>query len=164
MPDVRSLALAAISSVINTRGWAIPHHVREELADAVAAAASPCPVQPEAETEWGIRYQDDDGHIVTMPYPEDEVRQVLRESGDPGPSVRRAVVARQVGPWPPARLAAAPACRHCGGELFRCDPPHDMPACLGWKHVARLSMGPVGPHYCGGRSVNPSGEPGEEGS
>jgi len=53
-------------------------------------------------------------------------------------------------------------CRHCGGDLVRCDPPHDLPVCKGWKHAAWLSMGPVGPHYCEGRSVNPSGEPGEE--
>jgi hypothetical protein len=117
-----------------------------------------------AVTEWGLRYQDDDGYDVTMPYPEDEVRQILRECGDPSPSVRRTVVVRQVGLWTPARLAEVPACRHCGGELVRCDPPHDMPACLGWKHAALLSRGPVGPHYCEGRSVNPSGEPGEEGS
>jgi hypothetical protein len=55
--------------------------------------------------------------------------------------------------------AETSTCRHCGGELIRCDPPHDMPACLGWKHAAWLSMGPVGPHYCEGRSVSPSGEP-----
>jgi hypothetical protein len=53
------------------------------------------------------------------------------------------------------------ACRHCGGELVRCDPPHDFPVCRGWKHAARLSM-LIGAHYCEGRSVNPSGEPRED--
>ncbi len=50
-------------------------------------------------------------------------------------------------------------CRHCGGALVRCSHLGEMPVCKGWKHAARLSMGPVGPHYCEGRSVNPSGEP-----
>lgn len=50
-------------------------------------------------------------------------------------------------------------CRHCGGPLIPCRPAHEMPVCKGWKHAAWLSMGPVGPHYCEGRSVNPSGEP-----
>jgi hypothetical protein len=57
------------------------------------------------------------------------------------------------------KFANAPECRHCGGVLVRCDPPHDFPVCKGWKHAAWLSMGPIGPHYCEGRSVNPSGEP-----
>lgn len=61
-------------------------------------------------------------------------------------------------------LANAPGCRHCGGMLVRCDPSHDFPVCKGWKHAAWLSMGPVGPHYCEGRSVNPSAEPREEAS
>jgi hypothetical protein len=58
-----------------------------------------------------------------------------------------------------SELKALPACRHCGGALIRCEPPHAVPVCLGWKHTAWLSMGPVGAHYCEGRSVNPSGEP-----
>lgn len=58
--------------------------------------------------------------------------------------------------------AEARACRHCGGDLVRCDPPHDFPVCKGWKHAAWLSMGPIGPHYCEGRSVMPSGEPEED--
>lgn len=53
-------------------------------------------------------------------------------------------------------------CRHCGGPLIPCRPGHDLPVCKGWKHAAWLSMGPIGPHYCEGRSVNPSGEPKEE--
>ena len=35
-----------------------------------------------------------------------------------------------------SELRRAPACRHCGGALVRCDPPHDFPACKGWKHHA----------------------------
>lgn len=57
-----------------------------------------------------------------------------------------------------SELKLAPACRHCGGALVRCDPPHAVPVCKGWKHTAWLSM-PIGAHYCEGRSVNPSGEP-----
>ena len=34
--------------------------------------------------------------------------------------------------------------------------------CKGWKHVAYLHYGPVGPHYCEGRSVNPLAEPAHE--
>lgn len=49
--------------------------------------------------ERGLRYQSDDGHDVTMPYSEDEVRQIQRESSDISPAVRRTVVARQVTPW-----------------------------------------------------------------
>ena len=55
-------------------------------------------------------------------------------------------------------------CRHCGNTLVRCSQPHAVPVCKGWKHAAWLSMGPVGPHYCEGRSVNPSGEPREDGN
>jgi len=55
-------------------------------------------------------------------------------------------------------------CRHCGGPLIPCRPGHKMPVCLGWKHAALLPRGLVGPHYCEGRSVNPSGEPKEEGA
>jgi len=54
-------------------------------------------------------------------------------------------------------------CRHCGGKHVRCAGLPDLPVCKGWKHAAWLSMGPVGPHYCEGRSVNPSGEPREAG-
>lgn len=53
-------------------------------------------------------------------------------------------------------------CRHCGGKLVRCASPCTIPVCKGWKHADRLSMGPIGPHYCEGRSINPSGEPREE--
>jgi len=53
-------------------------------------------------------------------------------------------------------------CRHCGGPLIPCRPAHEMPVCKGWKHAAWLSMGPIGPHYCEGRSVMPSGEPEED--
>lgn len=52
-------------------------------------------------------------------------------------------------------------CRHCGGALVRCAGSPELPVCKGWKHAAWLSMGPIGPHYCEGRSVNPSGEPRE---
>lgn len=52
-------------------------------------------------------------------------------------------------------------CRLCGGPLIPCRSGHDLPVCKGWKHAAWLSM-PIGAHYCEGRSVNPSGEPGEE--
>jgi hypothetical protein len=55
-------------------------------------------------------------------------------------------------------------CRHCGEPLIPCRPGHKMPVCLGWKHAALLPRGLVGPHYCEGRSVNPSGEPKEEGA
>jgi hypothetical protein len=50
-------------------------------------------------------------------------------------------------------------CRHCGGEII----PRDGRTryCKGWKHVAYLHYGPVGPHYCEGRSVNPMAEPAE---
>jgi Ftsk gamma domain len=50
-------------------------------------------------------------------------------------------------------------CRHCGGKLVRCAGRPELPVCKGWKHAAWLSMGPIGSHYCEGRSVNPSGEP-----
>jgi len=53
-------------------------------------------------------------------------------------------------------------CRHCGGKLVRCAGRPDLPVCKGWKHAEYLSIGPVGPHYCEGRSVMPSGEPKEE--
>lgn len=53
-------------------------------------------------------------------------------------------------------------CRHCGGKLVRCAGRPELPVCKGWKHAAWLSMGPIGPHYCEGRSVNPSGEPRED--
>lgn len=53
-------------------------------------------------------------------------------------------------------------CRHCGGKLVRCASLCAVPVCKGWKHADWLPMGPVGPHYCDGRSVNPSGEPEEE--
>lgn len=49
------------------------------------------------------------------------------------------------------------SCRHCGGEITPCA-GHEF--CKGWKHVAFLHYGPVGPHYCEGRSVNPMAEPG----
>ncbi len=54
-------------------------------------------------------------------------------------------------------------CRHCGGALVRCAHLGEIPVCKGWKHAAWLSLGPVGPHYCEGRSINPSGEPREGG-
>lgn len=57
-----------------------------------------------------------------------------------------------------AALNGAAACRHCRGAIVRCRPERQIPACKGWKHVAWLSM-PIGAHYCGGRSVNPSAEP-----
>jgi hypothetical protein len=50
-------------------------------------------------------------------------------------------------------------CRHCGGKLVRCAHLGEMPVCKGWRHATWLSMGPIGPHYCEGRSINPSGEP-----
>ena len=53
-------------------------------------------------------------------------------------------------------------CRHCGGKLVRCAGLPELPVCKGWKHAAWLLMGPIGPHYCEGRSVMPSGEPREE--
>jgi len=52
-------------------------------------------------------------------------------------------------------------CRHCKCPLIPCRRGHNLPVCKGWLHAAWLSM-PVGAHYCEGRSVNPSGEPGEE--
>ena len=48
-------------------------------------------------------------------------------------------------------------CRYCGGAIVPC--ADAIPYCQGWKHVAYLHYGPVGPHYCEGRSVNPVAEP-----
>jgi hypothetical protein len=52
-----------------------------------------------------------------------------------------------------------PSCRHCRGEIIPCTEP--IRYCKGWKHAAYLHYGPVGPHYCEGRSVNPLAEPAE---
>ena len=52
-----------------------------------------------AETGWGLYYESDSEDPVIMPYTEEQVRQVLRESGDVSPGVRRTVVTRQVTPW-----------------------------------------------------------------
>ena len=56
-----------------------------------------------------------------------------------------------------AMTRAPQTCRHCGGEITPCAEP--IRYCKGWKHVAYLHYGPVGPHYCEGRSVNPMAEP-----
>ena len=49
-------------------------------------------------------------------------------------------------------------CRYCGGLIVPCTEP--IRYCKGWKHAAYLHYGPVGPHYCEGRSINPMAEPG----
>ena len=67
------------------------------------------------------------------------------------------VVSEPDGRWL-RRFLGAP-CRHCEGKLVRCAGSPDLPVCKGWKHADWLSMGPIGPHYCEGRSINPSGEP-----
>jgi hypothetical protein len=114
-----------------------------------------------AVTEWGFRYTSDDGGDVVMSYPLLDVQQMGREF-PPGLASTRTAVARQAGPWAEAEVPASVGCRHCAGTIIPCEPRHDHPACLGWKHAVWLSMGPVGPHYCEGRSVNPSAEPGED--
>ena len=61
-------------------------------------------------------------------------------------------------PLPAARdPAAMVTCRHCGGEITPCAEPIQF--CKGWKHAAYIHYGPIGPHYCEGRSVNPLAEP-----
>jgi hypothetical protein len=114
----------------------------------------------ESVTEWGLRYESDDGGDVVMPYPLLDVQQLTREF-PPGLASSRTAVARQAGPWAEAEVPASVGCRHCAGTIIPCEPRHDHPACLGWKHAAWLSMS-VGAHYCEGRSVNPSAEPGED--
>jgi hypothetical protein len=49
------------------------------------------------------------------------------------------------------------ACRHCGGLIVPCAEPARF--CKGWKHALFLHYGPVGAHYCEGRSINPMAEP-----
>jgi hypothetical protein len=59
--------------------------------------------------------------------------------------------------WAPGSPLAH--CRHCGTDIEPC--PHArgaMPVCKGWRHTGYEDQ-PVGSHYCGGRSVNPSAEP-----
>jgi hypothetical protein len=115
------------------------------------------------ESEWGVRFTI--GGVNERPLSsEEDARTVVANMRVNRPEFDAVLIVRvpevPAGPW---RLADGEICRHCGGELVRCDPPHDFPVCKGWKHAAWLSMGPVGPHYCEGRSVNPSGEPREDG-
>lgn len=49
------------------------------------------------------------------------------------------------------------SCRHCHEEIVPCPTPTLI--CEGWKHVRYLHFGPIGAHYCEGRSVNPVAEP-----
>jgi hypothetical protein len=49
------------------------------------------------------------------------------------------------------------SCRHCGEEIVPCPTPTLI--CEGWRHVRYLHFGPVGSHYCGGRSINPVAKP-----
>lgn len=58
----------------------------------------------------------------------------------------------------PATGGRLVTCRHCCEPIVRCTEP--IQYCKGWKHVAYLHYGPVGPHYCQGRSINPLAEPG----
>lgn len=49
-------------------------------------------------------------------------------------------------------------CAHCGNEIVPCA-GGALPVCKGWIHAAYAERHPVGAHYCGARSVNPSAEP-----
>ena len=59
--------------------------------------------------------------------------------------------------------AHVPECRHCGALIRRCEHAEPNPLCKGWRHVGYDSQPVIG-HCCGGRSINPAAEPGEEGS
>lgn len=50
-------------------------------------------------------------------------------------------------------------CRHCGMDIEPCPHPRSAnPVCKGWRHEGYENK-PIGAHYCGGRSINPSAEP-----
>jgi hypothetical protein len=52
-------------------------------------------------------------------------------------------------------------CRHCRTGIKPCSHPRGVlpdAICKGWRHKGYEGQ-PVGAHYCGGRSVNPSAEP-----
>lgn len=127
-----------------------------EIADALCGITLPAAV-----TEWGFRYSGEGEPSTVMPYPLTDVQQLSREFPRAYPSVVRAAVSRQVGPWTVTEIPASVACRHCFGPIIPCEPAHQMPVCLGWKHTAHLSQ-VIGAHYCEGRSVNPSAEPEED--
>ena len=52
---------------------------------------------------------------------------------------------------------AGTACRHCRELIVPCTEP--VRFCKGWKHAAFLRYGPVGAHYCEGRTLSPLAEP-----
>ena len=76
-----------------------------------------------------------------------------------------AVVSRRVTPWTEAPEPAEDepvTCRHCGEPISPCPHlPAFYPVCKGWRHEGYKSQ-PIGAHYCGGRSINPSAEPRED--
>jgi hypothetical protein len=49
------------------------------------------------------------------------------------------------------------SCRHCHEPVVPCTGQRGS-FCKGWKHAAFLHYGPVGAHYCEGRSINPVAE------
>jgi hypothetical protein len=109
-------------------------------------------------TQWGLRLTGESSEPIFDAHPSEEA---AREAVPGFQGVfGTVVVRRQVGPW----TVAAGTCRHCGGKIAPCPQgAGHIPACLGWIHPAYARYGPVGPHYCGGRSVNPSAEPATEG-
>jgi hypothetical protein len=59
-----------------------------------------------------------------------------------------------------ARATAPKTCAHCGNEIVPCpnEASGTVPICKGWLHAAYVDRHPIGSHYCGARSVNPSAE------
>lgn len=55
-----------------------------------------------AETQWGFRYEPDDGEPIIMRYSEEDIRQMQADPDGISPTVRRTAVVRQVTPWTPA--------------------------------------------------------------
>jgi hypothetical protein len=93
---------------------------------------------------------------VSRPWPYDgpEGRARLTGSLDTGGSFTGA---DDDGPGP-ATGGRLVTCRHCCEPIVRCTEP--IQYCKGWKHAAYLHYGPVGAHYCQGRSINPLAAPG----
>lgn len=104
-------------------------------------------------TEWGLRLTGEASEPVFSAYPGEEAAR----HAVPGFQgvFDTAVVRRECGPW----KEAPGGCRHCGQLIRRCPhPAGTLPVCKGWRHEGYEGQ-PVGAHYCGGRSVNPSAEP-----
>lgn len=104
-------------------------------------------------TEWGLRLTGGSGEPIFDAYPGEEAARYA-VPGFQG-VFDTVVVSRECGPW----KEAPGGCRHCGQLIRRCPhPAGTMPVCKGWRHDGYDGQ-PIGAHYCGGRSVNPSAEP-----